>query len=398
MLWFGAVIWNALGVPVWLFVLRGDEDLPMFLTWVMPLFVLTGVLLLSLAVRDTLRWRRFSGLTLELDPFPGSLGGHVGGAVELPLHPSDASELKVTLACVHVTIRKSKDGSSITESVVWSKQMTPTADRVGTGVRAQFTFEIDDDLPQTEEPSDSYHKWTVRVAARLPGADLDQAFEVPVYRTPEPLLAEHEALQEVGAPDRDDFPSHVVRVERRGRGLVLSYPAGREGGMALGMLMMGAVFAGAGVFIAGMSPNISSGTMFGALEALFISLFLVAFGGVGLSLFLAGVYTLINSLEVEIGAGEIIATRRFVFRMRRKVRLDDVSRIEISVHAQSGQGAKSKVFYRIRAMLKDGGRVPLGDGIPGSHLAERIGELVEEQTGMAAEVVVKKKRWKGRRA
>ena len=136
----------------------------------------------------------------------------------------------------------------------------------------------------------------------------------------------------------------------------------------------------------------------GTMMVLFTGMFLVVFGGVGLFLVAAGVYTLVNSLEVEIGGGEIVATRRFLFRMRRRVSVDDVRRIEISVHAQSGQGAKAKVYYRIRAMLEGGGHLPLGDGILGSDMAERIGDLVEAETGIKPEVVVTTKRWKRKRS
>lgn len=134
----------------------------------------------------------------------------------------------------------------------------------------------------------------------------------------------------------------------------------------------------------------------GSMAVLFTGMFLVVFGVVGLFLLAAGVYSLINSLEVEIGGGEITATRRFLFRMRRRVRVDDVRRIEIGVHSQSGRGAKAKVYYRIRAILAGGGRLPLGDGILGSDMAERIGGLVEEETGIKPEIVVETKEWKKR--
>ncbi len=383
-MWFVAVIWNALGIPLGWRVLEGGEDLGVFLVWVLPLFVFTGVVLLLVAIRDTMRWRRFGGLTLELDPYPGSIGGHVGGSVALPLRTSDTFELGATLSCVHVRITKSGKNSSKWESVVWARQMVPEVGRSGTGVRARFTFELPDDLPETEEPSESYHKWMVRVAAKLPGADLDQAFEVPVYRTPEPLVAERAALAAAASPDRDDFPSNMVRVERRGRGLVLMYRAGREGGMGVVMMIFGAVFAGAGAFMMGAAWEMGGG--FSSPAGSMAVLFLLA----------AGVYSLINSLEVEIGGGEITATRRFLFRMRRRVRVDDVRRIEIGVQSQSGQGAKAKVYYRIRAILAGGGRLPLGDGILGSDMAERIGGLVEEENGIKPEVVVETKEWKKR--
>ncbi|MCH7562435.1 MAG: hypothetical protein IH968_01315 [Gemmatimonadetes bacterium] len=154
-MWLFAVIWNALGSPLGWMVLKGDEDLGVFLAWVLPLFAFTGLALLIIAVRDTMRWRRFGGLAIELDPFPGSIGGHAGGSVELPLRPSDTFELSATLSCVHVRISKSSNNSSKWESVVWARQMVPEAGRSGTGVRARFTFELPEGLPETEEPSDS---------------------------------------------------------------------------------------------------------------------------------------------------------------------------------------------------------------------------------------------------
>ena len=170
--------------------------------------------------------------------------------------------------------------------------------------------------------------------------------------------------------------------------------------MGMVMMIFGAVFAGAGAFMMRVALQMGGGfsTPAGTMMVLFTGMFLVVFGGVGLFLVAAGVYTLVNSLEVEIGGGEIVATRRFLFRMRRRVSVDDVRRIEISVHAQSGQGAKAKVYYRIRAMLEGGGHLPLGDGILGSDMAERIGDLVEAETGIKPEVVVTTKRWKRKRS
>ena len=98
--WVGAAIMNALGLPVGWVALFGDRDLPVYLQVVLPSFTLLGLLILFVAVRESLRWRRFGRLEMTLDPLPGSIGGHVGGSLELPLHQAAASDCRVMLMCI----------------------------------------------------------------------------------------------------------------------------------------------------------------------------------------------------------------------------------------------------------------------------------------------------------
>jgi hypothetical protein len=77
-LWFGAVIMNTLGLPVGWMALSGDQDLPLYFRVALPAFTLLGLLVFFMAVRDTLRWCRFSRLEMTLDPLPARSGGRWG--------------------------------------------------------------------------------------------------------------------------------------------------------------------------------------------------------------------------------------------------------------------------------------------------------------------------------
>ena len=120
--WVGAVIMNALGLPVGWMALFGGRDLPVYLEVVLPSFTLLGLLILFVAVRESFRWRRFGRLEMTLDPLPGSIGGHVGGSLELPIHQATASDCRVMLMCIRDRLVKTKDGSSRSESVEWAKE------------------------------------------------------------------------------------------------------------------------------------------------------------------------------------------------------------------------------------------------------------------------------------
>ena len=115
--WVGAVIMNALGLPVGWMALFGGRDLPVYLEVVLPSFTLLGLLIFFVALRETFRWRRFGRLKMTLDPLPGSIGGHVGGSLELPIHQAAESDFRVMLMCVRDRLVKTKDGSGRSESV-----------------------------------------------------------------------------------------------------------------------------------------------------------------------------------------------------------------------------------------------------------------------------------------
>lgn len=386
-LWMAAAIMNALGLPVGWMALFGGRELPVYLQVVLPAFTLLGLHILFLAVRDSFRWRRFGRLEMVLDPLPGSIGGHVGGSLELPLHRAQAVEFWVLLMCIRDQLVKTNDGSSRSESVEWGKETLPEMERSGTGVRLRYTFEVPEGLPPSEEPSEDYHKWVVRVQADVTGPDLDQLFEVPVLSVDPPLEARDPALAEATAADVPALSPRVVRVRRQHGGLTLSFPAGRGGVGGVMLLIFGAVFAGAGVFALASTSATGADGLFGVLALGFGGFFLLVFGGVGTLMMLLGLYSLLNSLVVEIRNGKVVTRRNFFLPFKRTARLEAIEKVEMDVHSRVGQGAKSSSHMRIRAFVRGGRRIPLGDDIPLGRQSEILAALLEEAMGIPVETV-----------
>jgi hypothetical protein len=204
--WFCAVIWNILGIPVGWHALFGDHALPTFLTVVLPMFSMVGFLLLFVAVRGTFRWRRFGHLKMDPDPLPGSVGGHVGGSLDLPLHQVSESDFRVVLLCVRDHVVRTSEGSQRSESVEWTKETVPRVERSAGGVRLRYTFAVPEGSPPSAPPSKDYYKWLIRVRATVLGADLDQVFEVPVDNVDPPLLAKEPVLSDVTVADVPELP------------------------------------------------------------------------------------------------------------------------------------------------------------------------------------------------
>ena len=102
---------------------------------------------------------------------------------------------------------------------------------------------------------------------------------------------------------------------------------------------------------------------------------------------LLGLYSLVNSLVVEIRNGKVAARRSFFLPFRRTARLEEFERIEMDVHSRVGQGAKSSSHVRFRGILRGGRRISLGDDVPLGRQSEILAALLEEAIGVPVETV-----------
>lgn len=376
--WLGAVAWNALSVPI-VFVLRGQDgsELLPFIRWVLVGFVVLGLLFLYNAVVHSARIARFRHLRLELDPFPGSLGGHVGGSVELPVRLGSELQARATLHCVRSYMHASGENRSRRDDVMWSAEVVPEVERSASGSRLRFVFDVPDlGQPESEPREGDHHYWSVHVSAALPGADLDQSFVVPVYRVDPPLRA---SMTYVPPPeDPRELSRHGIDVQPTPRGVRIVYRRGRFGGAPFGLIPFGALCMASGGFIFSQTSGafgFGVGTAFG-------SLFLLVFGLVGLVLLAVGVSMLVSSLTVEIEGGMIRSRRSWIaFSSTREVPVGDLDRIDAKVTMQSGQGSGAKTGYSLEGTTRNGDRLPLGDGIRGAYLVDRVARVLEEATG-----------------
>ena len=88
------VVWNLISVPVivaqWTDLLRIFERLVIddFSTYDMRLMLLVmpaaNLFLVPSLIRQWRQWSKFGRLYMTLDPYPGAIGGQIGGYLEIP--------------------------------------------------------------------------------------------------------------------------------------------------------------------------------------------------------------------------------------------------------------------------------------------------------------------------
>lgn len=337
------------------------------------IFPLAALCFLVSALRKTLEWRRFGRLALVLDPFPGSLGGDVGGSLELPLSYGPRHRFEATLACCRVYQRASGESTETREDVIWDQPGLVRAAPSLDGTRLTFRFTPPRDLPESEPESNDYTRWTLHLQAALPGADLDRVFVIPVFRSGgetarQNLPESHGALLAEPPPP---LPRGLVRLEKDPYGITLTYPALRNLPTTLGIGVFAAIFVGASIFLtkAMRWPAFDAGDWFGNIfEILFALVPLVmsvVFWLFAMGMTLWTLYRLGNALRVRVTPDEIVSQRRLfgIPLPPRRLASREITALETEAPLRAGPATKQIRYRSLVAKGPGRQKLPLAEGI-----------------------------------
>lgn len=368
-----AIFWNAIAHSVfWLNALNNPEvkGWPLLLMGVFP-FV--GLILIWRACIKWLQWKRFKNLELEMDPFPASPGGDAGGSIELPIKYVAGKTVDVTLSCIHITITRSGKSNSRHETVLWRERAAVSTEASMRGSRVHFHFSLPDDLPTTTTPSNNYITWAAHLHRKLPGADLDQTFELAVLESDSPKQSRSLRHYSNETLSEHDVPEDNVTIDRSGGGLSLYYPASRGRGKGILLTLFGLVFCLVPGFLIFNRNEFSSVDAFSLIFFAFGSFFVLIFGLVALFMICFGVFRLFNKLRVRVDSAGLTSTRYFLgLRFEHALARNDIQQLRFKINAQQSHGARATLHYLLEAIPKSGKPVCLGDGIKGKPLAQKL--------------------------
>lgn len=378
-LWVLALVWNLVAFPMAAMVVprmleRGDH----LLAGALLLFPLVGLALLVWAVRSAFHARRYGDLRLVLDPFPGSIGGHFGAILVMPVPYSSGLRFLATLQCVEHTRTRSGGKTSYNSRTLWQVRGLPQVEAQGEGVRLALRFDLPAHLPASEDPGSEYHRWGLQVKS-VPGSAGDNlapgfecSFDVPVYLTNQKSAwlqhdaAQHPQLSEVAKTDEED----VSDVEQVAGGVRLYFPYGRRWKQMLALLVFGAIFAGAGTLL----WNSEAPLLFGVL-----------FGGVGWLVVLGAIYGMGNSLTVQMDRQGLQTERRLLglASFKSTASASEVARLEIQESYSTVTGGNKETYYRLQAVLASGKSITVADSLRGRAAAQQLLSSLCRQTGYA---------------
>lgn len=395
--WTFAVLWNAISTPL-IFVIPDEVKNGNIAALIGLLFPLVGLFLIYKAMASTIEYRHFGKVLFEMDPYPGAIGGHVGGRIQVSRIPYqkalEANELWVRLECVYSYVSGTGKNRSRRETIKWAEQGEPQIDSLGQGIGLQFRFDVPSGLPHADvEQKNAYHFWRLTVKADVSGVDLNRHYNIPVFDTGassrfirHDISAQSSALREkestqvqssIASGNFDiDGLSRAMRMTNRGGQILMVFPMFRNKILTL----FAAVFAGGfGFATYSMADMASQGGLFG----IFIAIFGLPFLLVALLAGIATIYLLFNNLRVSIDSGKLSILRRLLFVpiYRRNLSRNDISHLSIKRSGSSGQGIQRVEHFKLQAFDRNGRATTLAEDIDGEaaaihfcdYLAQRIG-------------------------
>ncbi len=358
-----ALVWNGITLPLFLnadeFWGRVDEE-PIIL--VALLFPLVGVGLMASVVWAFLAWRKFGPAPLVLDPFPGSVGGHVGGWVDTRIPFAAGQRFDVTLACLRSSVSGSGKNRKRSESVHWQTDGVCHTERSGTGTLLLFRFDIPEGLPAADVArTGTYYRWRLSVACELDGPDFSRSYDIPVFATGQLSglqqgTESHAATQDLAMEGLES----IAEFRSVPGGIEAFFPALQRPGQGIAAILFGGLFAGIGVGV-GMARD-------GGI------VIPVVFSIVGTLILGYGIWYLAKSLLVGV-TGEGLRCRRFLFGYPLKTRQllrADFSHFEIDKTSSSSSGNKTTVYYQLHAHSRAGDSLPVGERLTGRAEAELL--------------------------
>ena len=358
-----ALFWNLISWPTTILALGSIADGD-YLVLLVLIFPVVGTYLAWIWYKGHRSYRRTGPMPLELDPYPGSIGGQVGGII----HCANAGvgnlmgmekTAKVTIENVHHYETGSGDNRRTKEHVLFESAMVPSIEPGQGGLEVRFCFDLHSDLPVSQPPLDLPRKvWRIRFhAVTNDGLEIEREYDdVPVFATKQQSAIKdaqaYAAMSTATLDAKEQLVESVLDFKPDERGQKLFYPAFRNQSM-LFLVAIGLVFLGIGL----------------AIPSLIFNIVFPLIGGI---LTLGGIYSFANSLEVRVGAEGITSKRRlFGYNFQPQfVPSYSFKHFKKKESSSSSSGKKTTTYYKIIAHGNEGEKAVVAEGLVGLQEAE----------------------------
>ena len=322
-MWIFAIVWNGISTPI-LFVFQEEWNKGNYAILLGLLFPLVGLFLFYKAITLTREYWRFGIVEFVMDPWPGAIGGHVGGNIEVHRLRKFDSDYQISLECIYSYVSGSGDDRSRNERIKWAETGKARVESSGNGVRLSFRFTVPEDLPEADvKQSGDYYFWRLKIYAEVPGVNLERAYNIPVFNTGElsrhvrhDLSAqmqsgrEQKVAESQAAIERGDFHltdlARTMKFSETSHEMRLYFPMFRNKVLTLFAIIFG---GGSSFATYEILNSFGADGLFGIITILFA----IPFALVGLFGSLAAIYLPFNNLSVSLSRGKITVMRRLFF-------------------------------------------------------------------------------------
>jgi hypothetical protein len=370
-----AALWNLISAPLPFLVYTEVTGKQNYAALFGLLFPLIGIALLFWAVQKTREWKRFGPAPVKLDPFPGAIGGHVGGTIDIRLPFDSNARHEFSLTSLYSYISGSGKNRSRSESAKWQDSQVVRGEPGSKGTRLTFRFDVPAGLTESDaaKKGDSYYLWRLGLSTELEGVDIDRDYEIPVYVTGERsrFLSSHQLQRAHDENEKfaDIAVASIIQKRSGIAGAELFYPAGRKIASPVAGTFIGGIFAAIGWFLMFSEGHLVFGGIFAAIGSLVV---------------LGSLYSMLNSLQVVSGPEYLKTVRRImgIPVRRRQIRRSEFVRFSKGSASRTQAGSKHVMHYSIFAEDKHGQKIVVGDGFKGERQVRAAIRFISRETGL----------------
>jgi hypothetical protein len=272
LLWIFTVFWNAVSTPIVFAAIPNEWHNGNHVVLIALFFPIVGIGMIIFALNTTLTWRKFGQSIFDMAAIPGGLGGTLEGEIQVKTRLQPRHGLHLRLSCISQTTTRSGNNRHTSEKILWQDEKWLRADLPQTDLNATgipVYFKLPADQPEsTVAYGDGIH-WKLEASATLRGPDFHAAFDVPVFKLPEPPAISEDptapyqmSLDEV----RRQIHSKIQVNDLPDGGKEFIFPAARNVGPAAGMTFFWLVWTGIVVLLVWKHAPFLFPIVFGALD------------------------------------------------------------------------------------------------------------------------------------
>jgi hypothetical protein len=238
LLWIFTFLWNAISAPIVFIGLPAELHKGNDAILIALLFPIVGLGMIIFAAKTTLAWKRFGQTIFEMAAIPGALGGTLEGEISVKTKLQPQHGLHLRLSCIRQTTSGSGKNRNTTEKILWQDEKwlradLPQTDWNATGI--PIYFKLPADKPESTIPHGDGIHWKLEASATLRGPNFHAAFDVPVFKLPEPPdISDDPTIQFQMSLDkiRKQLGSKIQVSDLPGGGKEFIFPAARNPGFA----------------------------------------------------------------------------------------------------------------------------------------------------------------------
>jgi hypothetical protein len=342
LLWVIVVFWCLASALILLAVVPPQLQHGSRAGFIVLIFLVIGLAIVIFALKTSVVWRAFNRAVFKMAALPAPAGGAITGEIQVPTSLRPQHGVHLRLSCVRRTTAGATNNRQTSEKVLWQDEKWlradfPSANQAATSI--PVFFKLADNLPDSAPAAGDGIQWKLEAYAKLSGPDFQAAFDVPVFKLPEPPapLDDPTAPYQMSLDEIHQQIRSLVRVKELGDGgWEFMFPAARNPSFALGASMICLIWTGVLVVLLFTRAPLLFLLVLTAIDLLMIAFVLDLW---------------FRRSHVTVTPGGLKVQRAwFVFKKEQSFPTAEIRGIASEVGAMAGHAA----FYDLKVRTRDG--------------------------------------------